>query len=98
MSTRFRSNEEPGICAADGNPAARCAENNGPIGIAVGLALFVGAIADPGRFFSRMYEENEDSRLGFWAITSTPEGFRGWIAFIGLCFFAIGITMTEIVY
>jgi hypothetical protein len=70
----------------------------GPIGIAVGLALFVGAIADPGRFFSRMYEENEDSRLGFWAITSTPEGFRGWIAFIGLCFFAIGITMTEIVY
>jgi hypothetical protein len=70
----------------------------GPIGIAVGLALFVGAIADPGRFFSRMFEENEDSRLGFWAVTNTPEGFRGWIAFTGLFIFAIGITMTVIVY
>jgi hypothetical protein len=48
--------------------------------------------------FSRMYEENEDSRLGFWAVTSTPEGFRGWIAFTGLFVFAIGITLTVIVY
>ena len=70
----------------------------GPIAIVLGLITLVGAIIDPARYVSRWYEANEDSRLGWWAISRSPESFRFWIGFSGLFAIGIGVAMVVIVF
>jgi hypothetical protein len=70
----------------------------GPVTLFLGIAILVGSIVDPKRIFTRWYEANQDYRLGWWAISSSPESFRFWIAFTGLFFVGGGIATMVVVY
>jgi hypothetical protein len=62
-----------------------------PISILWGAFLLWAAWTDAGSFFSSWYEENKDSRIGFWAVSGSSGGFRGWHVVAGTCFVIGGV-------
>jgi hypothetical protein len=59
----------------------------------VGLTLVILAALDPSDLLSRWYENNENSKLGFWAISNGPGQFRAWHFIAGVFLFGVGLTI-----
>ena len=65
------------------------------IPVAIGAVALIGAIVDPRKYFTKLYENNPDAIMGFWGLSGSPEAFRVWIAIAGL--FAIGVGVAALV-
>jgi len=63
----------------------------GVVAILWGLFVLWVAIPDRWSVLSSWYEENKDSKIGFWAISADARGFRGWFVVFGLCCTAVGV-------
>jgi hypothetical protein len=70
----------------------------GPILVIAGTGLFVAAITDPGKYFSKIYEKNKNSWLGFWGISSNSADFRTYVGVCGGAFFVVGVIMSALVF
>jgi len=60
-------------------------------GVLGGAFMGWAAFTDRHRMFSRWYEENKDSKIGFWAISPDEKTFRMWFVLSGAVLMAIGI-------
>jgi hypothetical protein len=60
-------------------------------GILGGTFLGWVALTDRYRVFSDWYEENKDSRIGFWAISGNAKQFRMWFVVLGVGCVAAGV-------
>jgi hypothetical protein len=47
------------------------------IPIAIGAVVLVAVIVDPRKYFTKLYEDNPDTVMGFWGLSGSPETFRG---------------------
>ena len=61
---------------------------SGWIPIAIGIVLLTGAIVDPRRYYTRLYDDNPDAISGYWGLSGSSRTFRVWIA-VGACFFIL---------
>ena len=68
-----------------------------PIAILWGAFLFWTAVTDRGKWFSAWYEENKDSKMGFWAVSRDAKQFRAWHAVLGVGFCVVGILVLIVV-
>lgn len=64
---------------------------SGWIPIGIGIGALVGAIVDPRKYFTRLYQDNADAIAGFWGLSGSSKTFRVWIAIAGLFALAVGI-------
>jgi hypothetical protein len=64
------------------------------IGVAAilwGLFVVWVALTDRWDMLSRWYEENKDSKIGFWSISADTRGFRSWFIVFGVCCAGAGV-------
>jgi hypothetical protein len=70
----------------------------GPLVIVLGLAIIGGAIVDPAKVFTKMYEYDKKHRMGLATISRGPPSYRFWCILMGLFGLALGIAMVAIVF
>lgn len=63
----------------------------GIVAIAAGLFLLWVVVTDRYGVLSSWYEENKDSKVGFWVISGDAKQFRSWFGVVAVGVVGVGI-------